>query len=54
MKFKIGQEVMIVRGILASRKAVVISIYPSGLYELEIKGMSGSFAHPESILEVIN
>lgn len=54
MKFKVGQEVMIVRGMMSDRKAVVISIYPSGLYELEIKGMSGSFTYPESLLEALH
>lgn len=54
MRFKVGQEVVIVRGIMADRKAVVISIYPSGLYELEIKGIVGSFVYPESLLESIH
>ena len=53
MKFKAGQEVMIVRGMMSGRKAVVISIYPSGLYELEINGLAGTFVYPESLLEAI-
>lgn len=54
MRFKIGQEVMIVRGIMADRKATVVSIYPSGLYELEIKGVVGGLAYPEFLLESIH
>lgn len=60
MKFKAGQEVMIVSGAMNGRKATVLSSEQSEAfptmrwYELEIKGMFDSISYLECELEVIN
>lgn len=60
MKFKVGQEVMIISGAMTGRKATVLSAKPSGMfpsmkwYELEIKDMFDSISYLECELESIH
>lgn len=57
MKFKVGQEVMIISGAMNGRKATVLSSKPSEImrwYELEIKDMFDSISYLECELEALN
>lgn len=57
MKFKAGQEVMIISGAMSGRKGTVLSHKPSEMfpamkwYELEIKDMFDSIFYLECELE---
>lgn len=59
MKFKIGQEVMIISGAMAGRKATVLSRKPSEMfpsmkwYELEIKDMFDRISYLECELDYL-
>lgn len=59
MKFKIGQEVMIINGAMSGRKATVLSHKPSEMfptmkwYELEIKDMFDRISYLECELESV-
>ena len=60
MKFKIGQEVMIISGAMNGRKATALSAKPSEMfpamkwYELEIKDMFDGIFYLECELESIH
>lgn len=59
MKFKVGQEVMIIIGAMTGRKATVLLAKPSEIfpamkwYKLEIKDMFDSISYLECELESI-
>lgn len=60
MKFKIGQQVMIINGAMSGRKGVILSHKPSKMfpsmkwYELEIKDVFDRISYLESEPEAIN
>lgn len=56
MKFQIGQEVMIISGVMTGRKATVLSVKPCGRshwYTLEIKNMFDKISYLECELEPV-
>lgn len=59
MKFKVGQEVMIISGAMTGRKATVLSAKPSEMfpamkwYEVEIKDMFDIISYLECELDYL-
>lgn len=57
MKFKAGQEVMVISGVMSGRKATVLSIDPSDShpwYEVAVDGTDGAIPYLECELEALN